>query len=261
MIIDMNVHVTPHGEWLNSRHSADEDELLVQLDDAGVDKAALVGIPDFSPTDFVLDVCRRHPERLVPVGSFNPVEYSFGAVAKGARDMLMDRGLVGVKLHPRLGQFDLLDPRIGAFLEEIESWAVPLKVWICTLLHYRGGKLSASPVEVLHRVVSEHPSLTFILAHAGGPHILALASAIRDCPNVSLDLSWTLVKYAGSSLDLDISYLANTFDRRMVFGSDFPEVRVGDAVGRLMRLLEGAKPEARTSLLSTNAARILGIDV
>lgn len=250
--------MTPDGRWLVPQYSAGEKDLLFQLDEAGVDKAVLVSLPGLSPNEFVLEVCRRHPGRLLPVGSFNPMAYSAGGIADGAKKKLMDRGFIGVKLHPRMGRFDLLDPQVGHFLDEVAGWANPPRIWICTFLHYKGGKLAKSPVETLHEIVGRYPGITFILAHAGGPDILRMANAIRDCPNAFLDLSWTLTKYRGSSVETDIRYLVNTFEARMLFGSDFPETRISEAVASLETICRTSKLGACKAVFADTMCHVLG---
>jgi predicted TIM-barrel fold metal-dependent hydrolase len=174
-----------------------------------------------------------------------------------ARSELQDVGLAGVKLHPRLNGYDLLDPGPRAFLEELASWKVAPVVWLCTFLHHSGRPMSKGVVETLHEVAVTYPRLRFVFAHAAGADCLRLATAIRSCRNVVLDLSYTLVKFAGSSVDADLRHLLETFDRRLVFGSDFPEVRVTDAVGQLKRHLAAVKPEAADRVSSANLLEFL----
>jgi predicted TIM-barrel fold metal-dependent hydrolase len=84
-----------------------------------------------------------------------------------------------------------------------------------------------------------------------------VAEAIRDCPNAFLDLSFVLPRYRGSSLWSDFSHLLNTFDRRIVFGSDFPEVGIGEALICFRDAANAASPEKRDRVLGLNLSAIL----
>jgi len=109
----------------------------------------------------------------------------------------------------------------------------------------------------LQELVGRFPQLTFVLLHGGGSDILHLAEAIRDCRNAFLDISFTLHRYQKSSAALDISYLCSTFEQRIVFGSDFPEVSPGQALEDF-RFLAGDLPsDKHVRILGANLAEIL----
>jgi hypothetical protein len=61
------------------------------------------------------------------------------------------------------------------------------------------------------------------LMHGFGTQILEAHNYVRHNPYLLLDLSMTILKYKGSSLDLDLHYLFNSFDQRICVGSDYPE--------------------------------------
>jgi predicted TIM-barrel fold metal-dependent hydrolase len=67
------------------------------------------------------------------------------------------------------------------------------------------------------------PRLKVVLLHGGGVDLLRYAELVRANDNYLLDLSLTLCKYAGSSVDLDIGFLFRRFDRRICVGADFPD--------------------------------------
>ena len=261
MIVDANVHVTSDGRWFDTSVDASVDTLLGQLDEAGVERAVVVGLPGQTTNDEVLAICARHPDRLLPVGSFDPAAHEDESrLLAAARAELKDHGLLGFKLHPRLGGYDPLDPRVETLLEEVASWDPTPPVWLCTLLHSPRVRLGKPPVETIHQLVDRHPALTFVLAHGGGADLLALASAVRASPNAFVELSYTLTHFAGSSVEQDIAWLMHTFERRVMFGSDFPEWRVGDALSTLQRLLADVPSESAARVLGGNLAKVLGND-
>jgi predicted TIM-barrel fold metal-dependent hydrolase len=76
-------------------------------------------------------------------------------------------------------------------------------------------------------------------------------------PNVYVDLSYTFIKYGGSSVELDIKYLLNHFDNRLLFGSDFPEVSLNQAYGGLDLILPEVKQGVGDRICYENLRAIL----
>ncbi|MBU0638669.1 MAG: amidohydrolase family protein [Planctomycetota bacterium] len=258
MIIDSLTHVTPDGRWFRTNHDAGEARLLREMDAAGVERAVVVPLAGFIPNEFVLDVCGRHPGRLAPGASFNPAAFSSPRETAGEfRAALRGTGFKVLKLHPRLNRYDPLDPRVTAVLEELAGWNECSLVWLDSLLYFSGGTLSKPPVDTLHELIGRHPELRFVLLHAGGAGALHLAEAIRDCPNTWLDVSFTMRRYAGSSVTTDLAYLLRTFDRRMIFGSDFPEIGIGEALADFRDLSRGLESEKLANVLGGNLAGLL----
>ena len=55
---------------------------------------------------------------------------------------------------------------------------------------------------------------------------------MRAHATLFLDLSFTLLRYAGTSLDADIRWVMQHLDQRMVVGSDMPEFTPAQAFAR-----------------------------
>jgi len=258
MIVDAHTHVTPDGQWFSTNCDASEASLLRQMDEVGIDKAAVIGLPGYITNTFINDVCQRHKDRLLPVASFNPANHDNQRIAsQEVRKQIKDSGFIGLKLHPRLNRYDPLDSRVLALLEEIAGWHPSITVWIDTFFYYPGGILRKTPVETLHELVSSYPEITFLLAHAGGPDILRLSHAVRSCPNAFLEISLTLTRFLGSSVETDIRYLLQTFEQRLIFGSDFPEVSLSEAKSTFNKLGKETKQGAVEAVLGNNFQRLI----
>ncbi len=54
--------------------------------------------------------------------------------------------------------------------------------------------------------------------------------------HLRLDLSFTLLRYAGSSLDADIRFFVENLDQRLVVGSDYPDYFPAEAFSRFFEL-------------------------
>jgi predicted TIM-barrel fold metal-dependent hydrolase len=261
MIVDSLTHVTPDGRWFNTTMDASEHELLRQLDRFAVQRAVVVALAGHIENQFVHDVCQRHSDRLLACASFNPAAHkSLADVRKDLRAQLLGHEYKALKLHPRLNRYDPLDPRCLEVLDGVSSLEKPLPVWLDTLFYFRGGQLRKPLVDTIHELVGRFPSLTFVLLHGGGSWILQVAEAIRDCPNAFLDLSFTMTRYRSSSIAADLRYILENFDRRVIFGSDFPEVSIGSALETFREVASGISSEKCTNILGGNLSKILSLE-
>jgi predicted TIM-barrel fold metal-dependent hydrolase len=159
-----------------------------------------------------------------------------------------------LKLHPRLNRYDLLDDRVIAMLEEMASWPSAPPIWLDSLLFPKGVVMQRPPIDSIRVLAERFTGLRFMLLHAGGAQALAFFEAMASLPNVMLDLSYSLTRYAGTSVALDHRYLLERFDRRTVFGSDFPEVALADAVNAFEKLAAGLPDDKRDNVRSRTLA-------
>lgn len=260
MIVDSLTHVTPDGRWFDTTMDASENELLHQLDQSSVERAVVVALAGHIENKFVREVCQRHGDRLVPCASFNPAAYeSLIEVREGLRAEIIGQEYKALKLHPRLNRYDPLDPRCLEVLDGVASLEKPLPVWLDTLFYYRGAQLRKPIVDTIHELVGRFPSITFVLLHGGGSWLLQVAEAIRDCPNAFLDVSFTMTRYKSSSISADFRYIFENFDRRVIFGSDFPEVSVANALETFRALSNTISADKCTNILGVNLNSILGL--
>ena len=258
--LDALTHVTPDGSWFGTAKDASFDRLLRELDEADIERAVLVALAGHVPNEVVLAAAARRPDRLVPALSLNPADQPdpAGAVTR-ARAVLRDAGARIVKFHPRLGHYDPLDERFVAVLEDMCAWPAPPLIWLCSLFRHARGPLRKPPVDAAHELVTRFPALTFVLLHGAGPEVLALAEAVRPCENAFVDLSLTLTRYAGTSVDADLRFLFTRFDRRTLFGSDWPEAPLVEARRRFENLAaaSGANADAIARIAGGNLAGLL----
>lgn len=260
-IVDSLTHTTPDGRWFHTGHDASESRLLREMDAAGVERAVLVGLAGHISNQYVAQTSARHADRLIACGSFNPAAYENAAAAAQAfRAEFNTSSFRALKLHPRLNGYDPLDARCLAVLGEVAQMSQPLPVWMDTLFQRPGATLQRPVVESIRELVVHFPQITFVLLHGGGTWLLHVAEAIRDCPNAFLDFSFTVTRYAGTSVEDDLRGLLGTFDRRLIFGSDFPEYTMADALAVFGRVSAGLDREKCANILGRNVSRILGLE-
>jgi predicted TIM-barrel fold metal-dependent hydrolase len=191
--------------------SLSPDDLVRQLDENGV-AAAVVGPPDRSlavanreGNDFVLDACRRHPDRLIGFATVNPW-YGADAVAELRR--AAGAGLRGLILHPKLQGFLLADTVADLVVAAASELGLP--VWAPS-----GTPVHAMPLQ-LTELARRFPEVPFLMGHMGHTDFwIDAIPAVAAAPNLYAELSYKqphIIEAAIATLGPD----------RCVFGSDAP---------------------------------------
>lgn len=163
-IVDAQVHVwaanTPERPWPARaephRAPLGKEELLKEMDAAGVDRAILVP-PSWEGdrNDLALKAAAAHPERFAVMGRFDPE-------MEGARDRLAgwkeQRGMLGMRFtfHTELLRQPLLDGRFDWVWGDMEKAGIPAMV----LFHHEYMSLA-------DRIAERYPGLRLVLDHLG----------------------------------------------------------------------------------------------
>lgn len=242
---DSLVHVTRDGRWTNGRADASYARLVAELDRARIDRACLVGLPGLVDNEYILECTRASAGRLVPVAGVDP----------GAADVagLARAGFAGIKLHPRLGGYDPLATRA---LDAVRAAAdAGLVVFVDTLFR-QTARATPHAADVVDRIAHACPGARVVLLHGGGPALLDVADVVRVNASLVLDLSFTLIQYAGSSLDADLRWVMERLDRRVVIGSDMPELTPTDAFARAERVAAGLAAEKWANIAHRNLQQL-----
>ena len=91
--------------------------------------------------------------------------------------------------------------------------------------------------------------------------LLEYMEIARSHPNVLLDLSMTMCKYSGSSIDADLRFALSAFDRRVCIGSDYPEYSPTTLRHRFTELGAGLEESKLENAAFRNAARFFEIEM
>jgi predicted TIM-barrel fold metal-dependent hydrolase len=250
---DSLVHVTRTGRWLDDRHDASYARLMLELDRAAVAKACLVGLPDVADNQYVLECANRSNGRLVPIAGIDPSRCAHDHAVRAEVAAVADAGFAGIKLHPRLNGYD---PVGAACLASIRAASEHrLIVFLDTLFRQRPHTVDHA-ADIADRIAHECAGAKIVLLHGGGAALLELAEVVRLHPALVLDLSFTLLHYAGSSLDADIRWVMRRLDERIVIGSDMPEFTPTDAFARAEQLAEGLPAGKWANIACGNLARL-----
>jgi len=127
--------------------------------------------------DAVIDDSERSGGTLVPFCRLDPAN---DPLAEAER--CLERGAVGIKLHPRAEGFALDIPALEPVFALADERRLPV------LVHAGRGipALGSHAVAVCDR----HPGLRLILAHAGICDLAWIWRAARDLPNLFFDTAW-----------------------------------------------------------------------
>ena len=233
LIVDAQVHTwaasTPERPWSQGGEPHrtvpfSTDELLVEMDAAGVDRAVLVP-PGWEGgrNDLALAAAQAHPDRFAVMGRIpnNKLRTSQGVLTSWREQ----QGMLGVRLAfntPRAATI-LTDGRLDWLWKEAESAGVPLMVLVWH-----------AEVPLIDAIAERHPRLRLVMDH------LALDSSKRDDeafrdldkllaiakrPNVAVKASalpcYTSDSYPYRSLHVHLRKVYDAFGpRRMFWGTD-----------------------------------------
>lgn len=257
-IFDSLAHPTVNGTWLGRGSGNIFSALVDNLHTAGFCGACavgLAGVDDYNHRSFSYE-CSKF-ENLVPIAGFRPARKSVETDLSALKDL----GFVGIKIHPRFSKIDLKQEK-DLLVEVLKvAGSKKLVVFYCTyqhtsLLQYPEFDYFLSLVSILKRA----PETRVVLVHGGDVQLMRYAELVRFNDNLLLDLSLTMMKYNGSSIDLDIKFLLKFFDRRICIGSDHPEYAHRDVRARFEMLATGVSENKQRNVAYRNIIRFLDLD-
>jgi predicted TIM-barrel fold metal-dependent hydrolase len=245
---------------LNRRNSSDIlglKKLISEMYMNNVSKAFFVWnkILNFNDQKEYLNNIKPFRDRIIPVTLFHPVDQndttSIGSRLKSKKAM----GFSGIKLHPRISGFNLNEPDLVRIVKEAND--LHLSVQLCTYFYNNANLPQANSFEMLSDFVFQLDGSKVILLHGGGVRLLETIEIARAFNNILLDLSFTICKYQGSSLDLDIQYAFTQFDQRICIGSDYPEFNLSELRERFEHFSLGLPIEKVENIAFKNISQFL----
>ena len=241
MIIDTHTHVVstdkvkhplhPEARGWSTEVSNDVEDLIAEMDRAGVDAATLVqpnGTYGLDNT-YQCDSANQYAPRTVSVGILDPA-------APDAADKLSywvnEHDMKGVRLQ---SQAEPDDPQCDALWQRAESLGVPISI---------GGGGQPEKVDRMRNVGARHPNVLFAPDHfagwSGADDKAAMTEALENLarlPNAYLRISSTsLGPYAGLTQpekDLFRRVIEAFTPQRVMWGSNFPSSREGGYAGQV----------------------------
>ncbi len=227
-VFDSLVHLSPNGQWFDTKHDASLSRLLRNFQDySQLKKALLVGMPG-NDLNYLLKVTAQYPKWLVPIA---PFELGHEDHLEQYFNQLKKLGFKGIKIHPRLLKINLLDQRL---VEAVQcAGKVGLIILLCTVHKFPSPPMRCPVSEALYDICLQSQNAKIILLHGGYYDLLATSEIIRPFENVLLDLSATLLRFQNAHLKETIAFLFESLDRRLIIGSDFPEHTIQDVIASI----------------------------
>jgi predicted TIM-barrel fold metal-dependent hydrolase len=264
-IFDSLTH--PYAEAVSSQKKSKTpntiDDVLGDMRKANVKWAFAVGMGDsfggYRETTYA-KIIKESSDCLFPVAYINPNEAEGESEAADRMGTLRELGYVGIKLHPRMAKFCIDTPKVATLIRSASSKG--LVTFLCTYCYERSDRIvrnSFDGISSLLSLINEDDRV--ILLHGGTARLLEYIELARAHSNVMLDLSFTICKYQGSSLDLDLAFAFQQFDRRICIGSDSPEFSCCDLRRRFEQLREGISQKKAENIAFRNLFRFMKWEV
>jgi predicted TIM-barrel fold metal-dependent hydrolase len=202
------------------------DELLHEMDAAGIERSVLLGWYWLKPETavrqnrFYAECVRGHPTRFSGFATFHPAAGRDATLAELRR--ARDEGLVGIgELSPHSQGYAVDHPIFEATLALAAEWRWPVNVHVtCPDARAYPGHVP-TPLDDFVQLAQKFPATHFILAHWAGllPLRPEFADRVRVLANVFYDTAASPLLYDGSVWSRFLSVVSSD---RVLFGSDFP---------------------------------------
>lgn len=255
MIIDSHTHIREgKGEVKNFLKAMDENHI-----DMAIVHPIVPGDEDLGYSDnaFVARLVREYPDRLMGYACVVPTE-------PDAKDQLRKAietyGLKGLKLHPPLQNFSMLDPRVGPVIETCIDMDLPILIHTGPI-YSQFAPLRYSDSTVIDDLAIRYPEAKFIVAH-GNPFTLDPVLVAKH-PNVYFDTTIVFSHWVSlfPQLGPDIYDQMRT-DDRILFGTDANPLRTARFAQNMEPLMNmDVSQERKDKLFGGNIARLLKLNL
>jgi len=259
-IFDSLTHPMPNGNWLDNRWDGKNkiDELAFEMKRNTIEWAFAVGMGN-SIGNYSLDnyanFVRETSDKMFPIAYLDLKGTSEKSISESLLKIKKNNYL-GIKIHPRFSQIKMTDSLIRSSIKAAND--LDLIVLVCS---YYWSSDRINGYLDLQQMIEHSADEKFILMHGGGVHLLEVAEQVKFTPNIILDLSFTMSKYAGSSIDLDIKYVMNSLDRKVCIGSDSPEFTQQHLRERFDLLAAELPREKQENIAYKNLLKLVGIKI
>jgi len=224
-IFDSISHPTISGDWISDKYNGlcNIDILINQMIENNIIKSFAIGMKNIGSYDEYkyIELLKPYGDYLIPIAYYDVYDDMSITDIRNKLLYIKKIGYSGIKLHPRFSNFSLSHiylPYIISFANELE-----LSVLLCTYFYHNTEKSLYNSISSLNELLYTVDDCKIILLHSGTVKLMEMLEIGRSFKNILLDLSFTLCKYEGSSIDLDIKYAFDNFDERICIGSDYPE--------------------------------------
>lgn len=232
MIIDAHVHIHPDPSGFGDDYNASLAALIGLLDKSPIDKVVLLPIYPKVSNTFIAKACQEYPDKLIGFASVDPLGGE-KSIEQLEQDVLQ-YNLKGLKLHPRLQDFSINDPRIIPLVNKAADLGLPIVVDTFP----NGAGMEESFPLLLDRLATDVPKANIIMAHFGGYKLWDALFVAKAHTNMFVDLSYTLLYFRGSSLEGDLGFAIKKLgSHKCIYGSDHPEMEINKTLDVSLEVL------------------------
>ncbi len=158
-------------------------------------------------------------------------------------------GLRVLKLHCSVGAFAPDDHRLDPLWRRVSAEGQPVVVHVGRAID---GRTAPAEIAAVGRLADRWPDAPIVVAHAGAPASATTLDLLRRTRSVYADLTPTVDEL----VPLDRASAAG-LERRLLFGSDSPNVGISIESARDHVRALGLAPEDEQAILGGNAERLV----
>jgi len=236
------------------------DEFVAMMDEAGLEKALIPAIRMMSyqrkvmvwdiTEEEVHETVKQHPDRLVGLCGFNPLEKMDGVrrVERAVRDF----GFRGVYIHTYGFGIPLDHRQYYPLYAKCVELGIPVSMQVGHSAEHMPNELGR-PIH-LDNIALDFPELSIIGAHTGWPWTEEMISLAWKHENVYLGIDAHHPKYLEPTV---VHFMKTRGQNKVLYGTNFPAVYHKDSIDSIRNDLD-LPEKVVDKVLRGNAARVYG---
>lgn len=251
VLIDAHVHLNhyhkePH-EAQGYTMKGQVATLYAKMRERAIDHAVVITSYTVNPerpgVDEVLEALADDPRTTVVEGlRWRAKDYADRTDLFALEERIRDGLVKGIKLYPGYEPYAINDPSLEAVFRLAAKFRVPV------LIHTGDTYAKTAKVRMAHPllvddVAVDYPDVTFVMCHAGNPWFTDAAEVIYKNDNVYADISGLTLGDISTDFEsymvrrlVDMIEYLGAAERQLMYGTDWPLVRMGPYLDFLERL-------------------------
>jgi len=267
MLIDCHVHLNNYHESERRPTAGNVNELFAKMAEHNVDHAVVI-------TSYTINLDRPSAEQILEILAGDPRT----TIVEGLRwrgeqrtdlftleERIRDGLVSGIKLYPGYDQYAINDPSLESVFRIAAKYDVPVMIHTGDTYSKNAKVRQAHPL-LVDDVAVDYPDVRFIMCHLGSPWFADAAEVLYKNDNVFADMSgltlgdfhYEFERYIVQRVKDMILYMGEP-GRQLLYGSDWPLVRMGPYVDFLHKL--DLPADQKENIAWKTAARLFKIDV
>jgi len=183
---------------------------------------------------------------VVPGATLHPGDN----IAQVVEEAIGELGLRVFKLHCAVGGFSVDDPRLGPLWRRVSAGGQPVVIHVGRSV---AGTTEPDDLRRLAAVAERWPDARIVVAHCGAPRVAETLALLRRTRSMLADLT----PVVGALVPLVRDDLEG-LERRLLFGSDVPNVAVTIEAALAHVRSWGLAPDDEAAVLGGTARALLG---